>query len=397
MVLATVLRNRLGAALIVVQVCLTLAIIANAIAVVNQQVARMTQPSGVDEPNVLTFINRWVGQPADFAARVARDLEVLRAIPGVVGAVSTNGVPLSGRGWGTSIDVERVDPARLGGRPRAALYYLDERGAETLGLELAAGRWFSAGEMDGNASVAILTEDLARRLFPDGDALGREVYFQGTNQANVIGIVRRLVGPDAQVGGAGTPGAVAILPMRMAQPIINNYVVRTREGALPAVMAQVERRLREADPMRAIWEMRPFEETRSEGFRRGRALAVVLLAVSALLLVVTALGIVGLTSYWVTQRRRAIGVHRALGARRSDIVRQIQLESALMSGTGVVLGTVATLLLNRWLEVHLGVPRLPVAGVAAGATGILAMTQLAALWPALRAAAVPPTLAIRSV
>lgn len=397
---ATFARNRFGALLIVVQVALTLAIVTNAATVVRQQFVRMSQPSGMDDANLFTLLNRWVGPTPDFPARVRRDLELLRTTPGVVDAVSTNGVPLAGRGWGTALDRQLITPDRMARAHRGTLYYLDEHGAEALGLQLSSGRWFTRDEVETSANpgaplLVVLSESAAKLLYPDGDALGKPVYFYAPTPSTIIGIVRTLRGPDpSAVNGQGND-VVAIMPQRLAMPVYNNYIVRTRPGAQQAAMVEAERRLRAEYPLRVISDMLSFDETRARSFRRFRALGIVLSVVSALLLAVTALGIVGLTSYWVNQRRRSIGVRRALGARRSDIVGQFQAESLAMAGLGIVLGVALTFVLNLWLAQKFGAPRLSAPQLGAGAVTVLVLMQFAALWPALRAATIPPTLATR--
>jgi putative ABC transport system permease protein len=114
-----------------------------------------------------------------------------------------------------------------------------------------------------------------------------------------------------------------------------------------------------------------------------------------MLLLVTGLGIVGLTSYWVAQRRRLIGVRRALGARRIDITAYFQTENLVIVGCGIVMGVILSLALNLML-VKLGVPRIATRDLITGVIAVLALGQFAAIWPALRAASIPPALATRS-
>lgn len=399
--IATFARNRFGALLIVVQVALTLAIVTNAAIVVREQLARMSQPSGMDDANLFTLLNRWVGPTPDSRARVLRDVDLLRSTPGVVDAVSTNGVPLSGRGWGTVLDREPISPDRMARAHRGTLYYLDDHGMNALGLSLQSGRWFTPEEVDATNTpdgqlLVVLSEGAANLLYPEGDAVGKPVYFYGEKPSVIVGVVRRMRGPDATaINGQGND-VVVIMPQRMAMPVYNNYIVRTRPGALVPTMLEAERRLRAEYPLRVISEKRSFDETRAKSFRRFKALGIVLTAVSALLLAVTALGIVGLTSYWVNQRRRSIGVRRALGARRGDIVGQFQIESVSMAGLGILLGILLTSALNLWLAQRFSVPRLSAPQIGIGAACVLVLMQLAALLPALRAALVPPTVATRS-
>ena len=126
-------------------------------------------------------------------------------------------------------------------------------------------------------------------------------------------------------------------------------------------------------------------------------MAGILLGVISALLLVTALGIVGLASFWVQQRRRQIGVRRALGATRSDILSYFQTENFLIVSGGIVLGMLLAFAINLLLMQHYELPRLPLYYLPIGALSLYVIGQLAVLGPALRAAAVPPVEATRSV
>jgi putative ABC transport system permease protein len=403
-IFASLRRSPLGPVLIALQVALTLAIMMNVAGIVQQHVERMRSVSGVDEDNVFSLLNFWVTQPnfAEASALVARDVALLRAAPGVQAAVVTNGIPLGQRGWGTTIDTRPVDPRNTGSVTRAQLYLLDEHGADALGLHLQRGRWFTSAEVAGATQqdpsrFVIVTRALAQHLFPGGDALGKTVYMQGPRPNTIVGIVEGL-----QTSSPGNPSVpieashfTVIMPAHYAQNTVNTYVVRTQPGAQAAAMKEVERRLREADPQRVITEMKSFAETRRDAYRANRALTAILLAVNLLLVAITALGIAGLASYWVAQRQRMIGVRRALGARRFDILAYFHTENLLIVGTGVLLGVGLALGLNTLL-LKAGVPRIEPIYIWMGVVIVLLTGQLAVLMPAMRAARVPPALATRS-
>jgi putative ABC transport system permease protein len=126
-------------------------------------------------------------------------------------------------------------------------------------------------------------------------------------------------------------------------------------------------------------------------------MAILMGAVALILLCVTAAGIVGLTSFWVGQRHRQIGVRRALGARKADILHYFQIENLLIAGAGVLLGVVLALGLNLWLMTHYEMSRIPVFYVFTGVLAMLALGQVAVFAPARRASNVPPVVATRSV
>jgi putative ABC transport system permease protein len=124
---------------------------------------------------------------------------------------------------------------------------------------------------------------------------------------------------------------------------------------------------------------------------------VLLGVLCAVLLVVTIFGIVGLTMYWVGQRRRYIGMRRALGARRIDILRYFHTENLLIAGSGVLLGIFLGLSGNLWLASHLELGRMSAAYICVGAVIVLAISQASVFIPALRAASISPTEAIRGL
>ncbi len=118
---------------------------------------------------------------------------------------------------------------------------------------------------------------------------------------------------------------------------------------------------------------------------------------SALLLLVTASGIVGMTMLRVAQRRKQIGVRRALGARRRDILRYFVTENVLITTTGIAAGIVLAVALNQLLVSLLELPKLPLVYLGGGALALWALGIVAVLGPAWRAASIPPANATRSV
>jgi putative ABC transport system permease protein len=160
-------------------------------------------------------------------------------------------------------------------------------------------------------------------------------------------------------------------------------------------MKAARARLLEIDRARLIDKVEAVTDTRRQAYRDDVGLAVILAVVCASLIAVTACGIVGLTSYWVSQRRRQIGIRRALGATRGAILRYFQTENLLIAATGAIIGVGLTIAVNLWMVTSFAMPRLNYGWAALGAILVLALGQLAVLWPALRAASVPPALATR--
>ena len=124
-------------------------------------------------------------------------------------------------------------------------------------------------------------------------------------------------------------------------------------------------------------------------------MTALLVAVCLALLVVTAFGIVGLASFWVQQRTRMIGVRRALGASRRQILGYFQTENFLLTSIGIVIGMVGAYGINQVLMTYYELPRLPWVCLPIGAVLLWALGQIAVLGPARRAAALPPVVVMR--
>jgi putative ABC transport system permease protein len=119
--------------------------------------------------------------------------------------------------------------------------------------------------------------------------------------------------------------------------------------------------------------------------------------VSLALLIITALGVVGLASFWVQQRTRQIGIRRALGATKTDILRYFQTENFILASLGIILGMGLAYAINLWLMSKYQVARLPSEYLPIGAALLWLLGQIAVLGPALRAATIPPAIATRTV
>jgi putative ABC transport system permease protein len=173
-------------------------------------------------------------------------------------------------------------------------------------------------------------------------------------------------------------------------------VIRTAPADRRRVLESALAALKRLDPDRILLERRSYDELRRGFFENDRAMAGMLAAVIVVLLVVTALGIAGLASFWVGQRRRTIGVRRALGATRADILHYFLIENSVLATAGIALGMALAYGINLFLMRHYELPRLPAIYLPAGAIALWSIGQLAVLAPALRAAAVSPVVATRS-
>ncbi|MGH8125544.1 MAG: ABC transporter permease, partial [Rhodanobacteraceae bacterium] len=175
------------------------------------------------------------------------------------------------------------------------------------------------------------------------------------------------------------------------------FVLRTAPANRGRVLSQAVVLLSHRDPLRIFDHPETFTQARAQYFRRDSSMIGLLLAAGLGLLIVTAAGIAGLASFWVQQRTRSIGIRRAVGATRADILRYFHAENFLIVTGGVLLGCVLAYGLNLLMMHYYALHVLPPGYLAAGALALWLIGQIAVLGPALRAAAVPPAVATRSI
>jgi putative ABC transport system permease protein len=176
-----------------------------------------------------------------------------------------------------------------------------------------------------------------------------------------------------------------------------NSSMRVDPTRAAEVLGGVDKVIEKADSSRIMLKRQTFAEVRREYFKQDRAVAWLLGGVSIALLVITALGVVGLASFWVQQRTRQIGIRRALGATRGDILRYFQLENFILATAGIVLGMGMAYAINIWAMDKFEVGRLPAEFLPIGALLLWLLGQIAVLAPALRASLIPPAVATRTV
>ena len=412
-ILAALRKHKAGVVLIALQIALTLAIVCNAIFIIGQRIERVHRVTGIDESNLFLVTQQWVGAPdADDPAGIEKldsmqreDLAALRSMSDVASVAPINSVPLLNSSWNGSLSLKAGSELRKGGT-RTTFYFGDENMISTLGVRLIAGRAFTVADVQHRSlhdqtepSVVIVTKAIADKMFPGGNAVGKAMYVDGsTTPTTIIGVVERL-----QVPGTGSWTNTFVYnatlePLRIDANFAR-YVVRAKPGRMEAAMRLMPSTLYKVNPMRVLDEdsVKSFADIRAEAYRADIGMAILMGVVCLVLLGVTAAGIVGLTSFWVGQRHRQIGVRRALGARKIDILHYFQIENLMIAGGGAIVGVALAVGLNAWLMKHFEMDRIPVAYVLVGLVALVALGQAAVFVPARRASNVSPIEATRAV
>jgi putative ABC transport system permease protein len=243
----------------------------------------------------------------------------------------------------------------------------------------------------------IVTQAMAKKLFPKGDALGKTVYAGLINKSAVIvGIVDLMRANPVPTQYDQFATQIVIVPIIPPGPS-GLYVVRAKPGQRDQLMARLEKDFADLQPGRFVDRMEAFDRIAGRAQQGYRASAIILSVVALLVLIVTVVGIVGLAAFNVATRTKQLGTRRAIGARKFHIVRYFLVENWLITTGGVVLGCILALAAGVEVSRIYFMPRLPLYYLVGGVLLLWIVGLLAVLVPALRAASISPAVATRTV
>ncbi|HSA55713.1 MAG TPA: ABC transporter permease [Gemmatimonadaceae bacterium] len=320
-------------------------------------------------------------------------LEPLRGVPGVTAATTTLQIPFSTSG-STSLAVPGIDSVERFGQFR--LNGVGEDYFETTGTRILQGRALNRNDRAGSPLVLVVSDSMARVLWPGESALGKCVQVGGPHApcSEVVGVAANIHQYDIRA----EPSLQYWFPESQNQG--NNSgafgVLARVQGDPAAMLPAVRRALEPHVPGSAFLTVRTLRESVDRVLRPWRLGAAMFGLFGLLGLVIAAVGLYSVLAYSVGQRRREIGVRSALGAQRIRVMRMVLSQGLCATGIGVGIGLLVVLAVGRWLEPLLvGVgPRDPMV-LALVATTLLGTALLASVVPAWRATRVDPALALR--
>jgi putative ABC transport system permease protein len=402
----TLSRHKVIMWLLMLEIALSCAIVCNGVFLIVQRMQHMDMPSGIAEHDLVQIQQAPIAPPPDRYARAREDLAALQQIPGVQAVGMTNQVPFGGASSNGNVMLTPTQPHPT---LNAATYFGEDL-VPAFGLHLTSGRdlgpddYVNAGTVlkslaEGSGKnfpmPTLISQALASRLWPQQNPLGKLIWLAPQANFRVVGVVATLARANAY--NTATAQYSMIIPVHMGADKDQSYLLRTRPEDRQRVLAAAVATLKHADPTRVVTHARTYDEIRSDYFKDDHAMAGMVVSVILAVLLVTGLGIVGLASFWVAQRRKQIGIRRALGATRADILRYFQTENFLIVTFGILAGMALAYGLSLWLMMQYELPRLPVSYLPIGAIALWLIGQAAVLGPALRASNVPPVVATRSV
>jgi putative ABC transport system permease protein len=393
-------RAFVRSALVVVQVALSLVLLVGASLFVRSFMNLQTTEVGFDTSRLMTM--RFYLPGASYEADDAKSRRVedvvrrVEALPNVEAAFASNFVPMGAGGGGGRVIVEgrAVDPGR---EPDIDLIGVTPHVRQTMGVPLVAGRDLTASEGASRTPVALVNQAMARRLWPDADAVGRRFRMLARESADwftVVGVIQDF--RHRQGNNSEPQGPAAYVPYPYQASLNTGITIRVA-GPPSQITPAVREQLRQADPTLPLFDVQTAEQLRQLSFWQYGLFGSMFAAFGLVALVLAAIGVYGVLSYSVSQRVQEIGVRIALGAERRNVFSLIVGYGLRLAGIGIVLGLIgalgATWVLKSILYNVTATDPLSFGGVAAF---LIVTAAIASYLPARRAMAVDPIVALRN-
>ena len=390
-------RSKVGAILLFLQIALTTAVVSNAAFMINAHLSYLKEDTGFPQQEIFSFGVMTFGKDIDLHQQTERDEDMIRRIPGVIDAVFIQAVPLTGGGSSTSTHLR--PPPEESKSLSMAYYYADEHTLDTFGVTLLEGRNFRPEEVvigenfDGQGpNTIIVSQAYAQEMFKGESALGKTIYVS-SRPLEIIGVVELTKSPWPRGERSSRTGITPFINVQN----FHHVMVRTEASDRDSVMKMIEDKMLSQYDQRVIINIDGLDESKNSYDATDVLMMRMLMVLVVILVLVTALGILGLTQFNISKRVKQIGTRRALGARKSDIIRYFLVENAMICTGGLLIGSFAAFFLGRALMNAYSIDALEMQFVIGTAVGICVMSLLAVIAPAMRAANISPSIATRSI
>jgi putative ABC transport system permease protein len=391
--------ERLRGLLVVVEIGLSVILLAGA-GLLIRSFERLTQVNpGFPTNNLLTLQvamprSRYAGPPQVLSG-FERIAENIRRIPGVLSAAATSSLPLGGGGgYLGRVFLTEGQPEPPASRDTQAQWSVIQPGYfATLGISVISGRGFAENDRRESPPVIVISDSMARQMFPGQSPLGRRIrsWRDENKYREIVGVVS-----DLRYEGLADD-IVNLVYIPHAQDTWSGMVftVRTR-GDPQALLPSIRSEIHSTDSKLAVSEVKTMEQIVGGELARPRFSMWLLGIFAGAALVLAAVGIYGVISYSVVRRTREIGIRMALGAPRASVLRMVTSRALALAAAGAVLGTAGALALTRLMKSLLfGVSSADGLTFSLTAVVVILVALVACYLPARRAASVDPMEALR--
>jgi|GEM_PF-766914 len=400
--------RKFATTLLLLQLSLTIGLMVNTVILTMSAIEKLERPLGFDVAQLITVdLLPTSGAFRDtdyFRSITSQDIAKISEIDGVISAAYYNQIPIQRGGWNGNLQAadfpeDKVLPKYLNYVPQ---FYTSDIGLDNLGVEIVEGRglnqqdditdaFYTPGERDNIEQSIVVTQSLADAVFPNKSALG-----ELTNNGRIVGIAKDFVVSPSHPEHAKHYALFGNFMYSMAD-YTQHYIVRVEPGHLDKVQAQLKETILAVQPERDILKIESMSQRLSHFFSQDTGLASLFAMLSVLMIVVTVVSSFAHAHFHVTQQRKFIGIRRALGARKKDILLYVFSENWLMSLLASLLGIGVMIGLNIALSQVITIDKPNILLYCLSVLIIFVSGSLATWFPAYKTTKISPLTATRTL
>ena len=393
-------RNKFMTFVLVIQIAFTMGVLSSSVLVSTATLSEWNLPSGIPHEDIIRVSPEFFEQDRDVGQAIIDDVERVKQFPSVVSITPSAAVPFTAENV-VNVYLETGEDAQ---GHQTVIFDADESIVSVLDLSLIEGRWINesdvirghADEVTENASIMMISQDMANVLFPESSAVGQTVWLSNQGDpVKIIGVYSNFMTGE-RLNGRGKSYHSFIRPqVKWAEGREPHYLIRMEPGVAENQLEDVVT-LFYQERGRYINFPERLKRTQKRMYDGRGSRALTFLVISAVLLIITAIGITGLTAFQVNQRKKQIGTRRALGAKKSDIVKYFLTENSIITFFGLLIGLLLTFSLAFEISEQYGQNMLNLTVVLGTAALIWVINMVAVWFPAKRAANVAPAIVTRT-
>ncbi|OUR74785.1 ABC transporter permease [Colwellia psychrerythraea] len=398
--LKSLLLRKFTTGLLILQLAITLGLLINSVILAVDTNNKLAQDTGLDIDNTLIVsLHPTSGEYRNldyYRSIVSEDLQQLSELSGVESVSLMNQLPINQRGMlGNVYDLDDPEIVHRDKYLRDSKIFLtNENLSNTLALALLEGRFLTKDDQldfgsDQNGNV-LITESLKKALYGDGSALGQE-----TNNGRIVGVVKDImlnptIPVDKQYG---------VFANRVMEFIFigRYYLLKISPGQVEAVRNKVSDTILAVQAERDIYRIMTMAEHMKRFYSHDKGLAELFLLLCGLMIFVTAISSYAYSQFHISRQKKYIGIRRALGARKKDILLYVLTENWLVYSIGCALGLVMTLGFNILLSQYISLSKPDIMLFLLASAVIFIAGTIATLIPAIKTSNIPPVIATRTV
>ena len=393
-------QNKFLTILMVIQIAFTMGVLSSSVLVATDTLREWGMPSGIPHEDIIRISPEFFDETQDIGQALVKDLERVKNMPNVINVAPSNAVPFTAERMINVYLATEEDAQEY----KTVVFHSDENIFDVLQLSLIEGRLLNASDVikgetsttPENSSQVMISQDMATALFADQPALGQTIWLaKNADPVQVVGIYSNFMVGE-RLNARGKSYQSIIRPqVKWDQSQQPHYLIRVESGKGTAMMEDIiDVFYQERGRYIRTSELLKRTQKRMYDGRGSRALTM--LVISVVLLIITGLGMTGLTAFQVTQKRKQIGTRRALGAKKRDIMRYFLTENSIITLAGLLIGILVTLMITFELSEQASQNFMNVSVLLLTGLVMWIVNILAVWFPAKRAANIDPAIVTRS-